>query len=273
VNSSFISGLDLSGDVVLERVKIKLPNLPSQFRGMTIGMICDIHSSIFMPRERMERYAKAVQSLNADLIVVPGDFVNSKLTEVYPMAEAFSGLTAPMGVYGVTGNHDYYTRRIEQVVKEVEQAGISVIRNDHVLIEKDGAKLALLGVDDVSVGDVNEFVKHGKTEQGTIEGLEKGMQEGRSSILLAHKPYSFEGYARFGVDLVLSGHTHGGQIVLSARDRPAVSVAALASTYVAGLYKSKTVPGSQMYISRGVGTVGIPIRLNCPPEITHFMLV
>ena len=88
---------------VIERVNIRIPNLPAALSGTTIGLLSDVHSSVFMNRSRMERYAKTLNSLKADLIVLPGDFVNSKVREVFPFGEAFSGLSAPLGVYGVTG--------------------------------------------------------------------------------------------------------------------------------------------------------------------------
>ena len=260
-------------EFVIERRKIRLPNLPDALKGTTIVLLSDIHSSTFMPRERMERYAKAINGLKPDLIVMPGDFVNSKLKEVYPFGEAFSTLTAPLGVYGVTGNHDYYTRAIEHVVSEVEQAGITILKNENVTITKNGASLKLLGVDEESIWEVRDYLKKDHSATGAVESLIHGVGEDETTILLCHKPYPFEEYAALGVDLMLSGHTHGGQIVIGRADALNVSVASLASTYIAGTYKARSNDTAQMYVSRGIGTAGIPLRVNCPPEITHIMLV
>ena len=272
-NVSILSAANTDEDSRIERIKIRIPGLPEELKGTTIGMISDVHSSLFMSRDRMERYATTLQSLKADLIVLPGDFVNSRAREVYPFAEAFSRLSAPLGVYGVTGNHDYYTREIELVAKGVEDAGIKLLRNENIRIEKNGKSFWLMGLDDKDIYEVKDYLKDGKTEKGIVENLVRGVQDDEPKILLCHKPYPFEEYATLGVDLMLSGHTHGGQIVLGRLDRLNVSVASLASTYISGLYKAHANQNAQMYVSRGIGTAGIPLRVNCPPEVTHLMLV
>lgn len=256
-----------------EIVKVKVPGLPPALRGTTIGLISDIHSSVYMAREEMEAYRNQVNALKADIIVVDGDFINSKLREVYPFAEAFSGLSAPYGVYGVTGNHDYYPKDIETVAREIEQAGIKLLRNENVAIEKDGERFHLLGMDDIYIYEVNPYLANGRTESGRIENLLKGVDEKSTKIFLCHKPYPFEEYSQLGVDLMLSGHTHGGQVVLAQMDNINLSFASLASRYVAGLYKARSNQRAQLYVSRGVGTVGIPLRINCPPEVTKIVLV
>lgn len=273
LNGSVLAAANGREESRLERIAVRIPNLPEGLKGTTIAMISDIHSSLFMNRRNMEHYAGILKGLKADLIVLPGDFVNSKTREVYPFAEAFSGLEAPLGVYGVTGNHDYYTREIETVAAEVGQAGIRMLRNENIRIEKNGVAFRLLGIDDDAIYDVREYLRDGKTEKGKIENLVRGIGESEPTIFLCHKPYPFEEYARLGIDLTLSGHTHGGQIVLGRIDRLNVSVASLASTYIAGLYKARSNPESQMYVSRGIGTVGLPVRINCPPEVTHITLV
>ncbi|MGE3802350.1 MAG: metallophosphoesterase [Candidatus Kapaibacterium sp.] len=272
-NVSMLSAANTDEDSRIERIKIRIPGLPEELKGTTIGMISDVHSSLFMNRDRMERYATTLQSLKADLIVLPGDFVNSRSREVYPFAEAFSRLSAPLGVYGVTGNHDYYTREIEIVAKGIEEAGIKLLRNENIRIEKNGKSFWLMGLDDRDIYEVNDYLKDGKTEKGIVENLVRGVRDDEPKILLCHKPYPFEEYATLGVDLMLSGHTHGGQIVLGRLDRLNVSVASLASTYISGLYKAHANHNAQMYVSRGIGTAGIPLRVNCPPEVTHIMLV
>lgn len=274
-NATILRGANDDEDMIVERIKMKIPGLPESFRGLRIGMISDIHSNEFMTRERMDLYARGLNALKADLIVLPGDFVHSRVKQVYPFAEAFSGLTAPLGVYGVTGNHDYYARDIDRVVREVEDAGIRVLVNENVKLTRGSDTIQLLGVDEDAIYDIKEYLDRTDTGRGAIDHMMAGVDEGDTKILLCHKPYPFEQYAELGVDLMLSGHTHGGQIVLAGTERRTmnVSIASLASTYLAGHYRSATRPESQMYISRGIGTTGIPIRINCPPEITHIMLV
>jgi predicted MPP superfamily phosphohydrolase len=185
--------------------------------------------------------------LKADVIFVTGDFVNSKVSEVYPFAEVFTDLKAPMGVFGVTGNHDYYSGDIETVVKEIEQCGIKILRNENLSLERNGEKIHLLGIDDKYSKSVQEYVETGKTEIGAVENLIKGIPEVEKKILLCHKPYYFDDYAKLGMDLVLSGHTHGGQLVFAKFGNIPISFATIISKYVAG-------------------------RLNCPPEISLITL-
>jgi len=260
-------------DHLIEQVVVRIPSLPEGLKGTTIALISDIHSSVFMTRQDMDRYVSVVNGLKADVIFVPGDFVNSKLREVYPFAESFSALSAPLGVYGVTGNHDYYTGQIEEVVKEVRQSGIRLLRNENLSIEKNGEKLWLLGMDDGNIYDVKPYLESGKSAGGTIENMLGGIPEGAPKLFLCHKPYPFEEYSQLGIDLMISGHTHGGQVVIAHLDNVNLSFASLASRYVAGLYKARSNRRAQLYVTRGVGTVGLPFRLNCPPEVTHIVLV
>lgn len=244
----------------ITRCDVHIPGLDPSFEGFTIGLLSDIHSSAFMQRPEMERYAEAMNGLGADAIVVTGDFVNSTLDEVYPLAEAFSALRAPHGVYGVLGNHDFFTRHVDLVAREIDDCGVTLLRNDHALIRKDGGSLAILGVDDV-----------GRPDQATsaIAAAGRGVTERTPRILLCHRPYFLKEAAEGGVDLVLSGHTHGGQVSFGNLGGTHVALASLASRYVWGLYEEH---GARMYVNRGIGTVGLPIRINCPPELTVIRL-
>lgn len=272
-NNTMLKALGTTHEHKVEQVVIKIPGLPAPFKGTTIALLTDIHSSVFMTQQQMEQYAAQTMKLKPDLIFVTGDFVNSKVDEVYPFAQAFSALHAPLGVFGVTGNHDYYTRDIATVAKEVEQGGIRLLRNENLAIERNGAKLWLMGMDDDHIYDINGYLKEGKTETGTLENLVKGIPDDGTKLFLCHKPYPFEEYSQLGVHAMFSGHTHGGQVVLAHLDNINVSFASLASKYVAGLYRARSNRTSQLYVSRGIGTVGIPMRLNCPPEITRIVLV
>lgn len=272
-NNTMLKALGTTHEHKVEQVVIKIPGLPEPFKGTTIALLTDIHSSVFMTRQQMEQYAAETMQLKPDLIFVTGDFVNSKVEEVYPFAEAFSTLHAPLGVFGVTGNHDYYTRDIATVAKEIGQGGIRLLRNENLAIERGGAKLWLMGMDDDRIYDINGYLKDGKTQTGTLENLVKGIPEQGTKLFLCHKPYPFEEYSQLGIHAMFSGHTHGGQVVLAHLDNINVSFASLASKYVAGLYRARSNGTSQLYVSRGIGTVGIPMRLNCPPEITRIVLV
>jgi uncharacterized protein len=237
-----------------------IASLPPVLDGFTIALASDVHSSIFMTKREMDEYVALINSMNADLVVVTGDFVNSLTDEVYPFAESFSALKAPHGVYGVMGNHDFFASDPELVAREVNDCGVRLLRNDRITIARGGAQFDLLGVDDT--GHAERAAQLIQTARGT-----SGRQV--PQILLCHRPYFLPQAAAQNIDLMLSGHTHGGQIVLAKIGRTIVTPAALASPYVWGKYRSGN---TSMYVSRGIGTVGLPVRINCPPEITKIVL-
>ena len=243
---------------IIERT-VRIQNLPDEFKGFTIGLMSDIHSSAFMTKPEMDDYVAALNGLKTDVIFVPGDFVNSQTEEVYPFVEAFSSLHAPYGVFGCLGNHDYYAN-VDVVAKEVDGCGIKLLRNDAVRITKGNSFINLVGVDDIPIEGTPE--KYLQTALSSV-------QNPNPRILLCHKPYYLESFANHNIDLTLAGHTHGGQIVFAKVGNLIVCPAALFSKYVWGLYK---LGNSQMYVTRGIGTVGVPFRVNCPPEITKITL-
>jgi predicted MPP superfamily phosphohydrolase len=248
-------------DYEISNVTLPIINLPENFQGFTITLLTDIHSSIFMEKEEMKKYVKVANNLDSDLVAVGGDFVNSTLEEVYPFAEAFSELKARYGVHGVLGNHDYFTGHVDELAKEVDNCGINLLLDDKIAINKGGEKIYLLGADDTGTPD--NAARH-------FDVILRGVERNIPKILVCHRPYFFRQAAERGIDVTLAGHTHGGQIVFARIGKEVIAPTRLASPYVEGLYTRGT---SKMYVSRGIGTVGIPIRINCPPEITKFTLV
>jgi hypothetical protein len=243
---------------LIERV-ITIPRLPDEFKGFSIGLLSDVHSSVFMSKEDMDMYVKAMNALKPDVIFVTGDFVNSKTSEVYPFAESFSQLKAPHGVFGVLGNHDYFAN-VETVAKEVDACGVKLLRNDAVKITIGPSFINLVGVDDIGRGaHADEYIRRALVP----------VTNAQPKILLCHKPYFMDDFASNAFDLVLSGHTHGGQIVFARINDTYITPASLFSKYVWGLYRTN---GTQLYVNRGLGSVGIPFRVNCPPEVTKLTL-
>jgi predicted MPP superfamily phosphohydrolase len=228
--------------------------------GFTIGFVTDIHSSIYMTREDMELIVRRLNALDCDLILLGGDYVNGQVSEVTAFGEAFSGLRARHGVFGVTGNHDFYTSDTEAVLREIRSSGVQLLRNESLQIRRNGGAFTLVGVDD-----------HGRsaTRATPIDAPLREAGTDLPRLVLCHRPYPFPAAAAQGVDLMLSGHTHGGQVVLARVGDFLLTPAALASPFVWGRYE---MGRSQLYVSRGVGTVGIPVRINCQPEITRITL-
>ncbi len=242
-------------DYKIDRVTITLNNLPAKLDGLTISMISDIHSGLYMLEDDMVKYANAVNNLRADMIFIPGDFITSKNSEVLPLAKAFSGLKSKYGTYACLGNHDFFANPA-YITEKLREHGMNVLRNETHELEIAGVKIMLSGVDD---GRHANFPKV-SYEADSLD---------TTRILLCHKPYYLENAVAGGFDLMLSGHTHGGQIVFMDLFGEKITPAALVSPYISGKYR---MGKTHMYVSRGIGTVGLPIRLNCPPEVTLFTL-
>ncbi len=237
-----------------------IPGLPPEFFGYSISLVTDIHSSIYMREKEMGVYTRILNDLESDMILVGGDLVNGRPDEIRPFADAFSVLRAPDGVFGVLGNHDYYSGEPDMIADVATQAGVRILRNEGRILQRGHARLTLLGVDDVSNAAGARMLIDRTTAAVRPEG---------PTVLLCHRPYFLPVAAARKIDLVLSGHTHGGQVVLGRFGDSVITPAAFASPYVAGVYERGT---TKMYVSRGIGTVGIPIRINCPPEITRIVL-
>jgi predicted MPP superfamily phosphohydrolase len=252
--------LSASPAMEVTRQVIQIRNIPPSFEGATIGVVSDIHSSPSMTKESMDVYVKELMGLNPDLIVVTGDFVNSQTEEVLPFAEAFGALKAPLGVYGVMGNHDFYTSRPEFVAREVTKCGIELLRNEGVTLQRGADSIALLGIDDT-----------GRPEHASsmMAAARQGAPRPDTSLLLSHRPYFLAEASARNVDLMISGHTHGGQIVFARLGDISITPAQLFSPYVWGKY---TKGNTQMFVTRGIGTVGLPVRMNCPPELVLLTL-
>ncbi len=268
--TSCTRGIMQRNDIQITHRNFAVPNLPKAFEGRKITFLSDIHSGPFMDLRELQHVVKVVNALKSDIIVIPGDFVTSEAQEIVPFAEAMSGLKAPFGVYACTGNHDYYAG-IDAVSRGVEAIGFKLLRNENAKLSIGGESLYFIGIDDDDSKTVAAYVEGRPAPH--IEAAWRGVPENAASILLCHKPYQFENYAKMNVGLMLSGHTHGGQIVLGRIGGTVLSFCTLASPYVNGLYAPRDSDSkAQMYVSRGIGVVGVPIRINCPPEITQITL-
>ncbi|MBK8982847.1 MAG: metallophosphoesterase [Ignavibacteria bacterium] len=239
-------------------------------------MISDTHSGPYMDEETLRKYAKAINDLNSDIIVIPGDLTNSNRLEVHPFVNAFKSLKAPKGIYASLGNHDYFSDA-EYVARTVQNdSPINLLRNNSDIININGKNLCIMGVDDTRQSGSKQDDVLMKYLDLTIERTKAKMIEKNldyneiPKLTLFHKPYFFEQMAAKDLDLVLSGHTHGGQVVLAKLGPVEYFHLPRSSKYISGLYESGK---SKMYISRGLGSVALPIRFNCPPEITKITLV
>jgi uncharacterized protein len=265
------SGLGVIGkdryEIVYKDIKIK--NLPDELIGTTMTLISDIHSGPFMESDIMKEYCEVVNSLNSDLILIPGDLTNTLKDEVHPFAKSFIDLKAKYGVFGTLGNHDYFSDADYIAKATTNESPIKILRNETDFINIKGKELCLIGIEDLRDSG-------GKRSSIIIDYLNSTLEKtdkkhlNLPKILLCHKPYIFRDITDKKIDLMLSGHTHGGQIVFAKFGKLNLSIAATASDLISGHYMEGD---SNLYVSRGIGTVGLPMRLNCPPEITQIKLM
>jgi predicted MPP superfamily phosphohydrolase len=235
--------------LTIERHAVLLPRLPRALDGLRIVQLTDLHHSPFTGSGQLEQAIETANNLQPDIIALTGDYVSHEREYAAPCAELVGRLRARYGVYAVLGNHDHWTDA--PLVADLFRAeGIRVLINEGFRFELDKGSFWLAGVDDTMVG---------------LEDLPLALAGSRADemkLLLAHNPTILRRAARAGVDLVLSGHTHGGQVAwrsergLSGKPRRRL---------LRGLGRRSD---TQIYVSRGLGTVVLPIRYGCPPEVT-----
>lgn len=240
----------------LVQKQLRLSRLPACLDGLTMGLLSDIHSGPYMSKEEIDEYVKVLNSLQPDIVFLPGDFVTMQQKEIFPVIESLSELKPRYGVYGCLGNHEFYSRAPDEITRRLEDAGVKMLRNENVTLDIKGDRLTIIGIDDLGHGD-------------NFPAAVRAVPLDSVKILMTHKPYFFPIAAEAGMDLVLAGHTHGGQLVFVKVGDFALAPATFVSKYVAGLYE---IGDSLMYVSRGVGTIGVPFRINCPAEVTLFTL-
>ena len=242
--------------------RITLEKLPAEFQGLRVVQISDVHHSPFLDEERINEAVRMANDLRPDLAVLTGDYISHSRDYIAPCARALGRLRAPHGVFAVLGNHDHWTDAA--LMREaLTHQGIRVLCNESARIEKSASYIRLVGVDDMMV---------------KRDDLRKALEEttwNETRILLSHNPAIIREAARAGVDLVLSGHTHGGQInwrmLVGRKDRKTARWLRRPSRR---LMRGHAQLGStQLYVNRGLGTVVVPLRYGCPPEITLLEIV
>ena len=234
-------------------------DLPAGLDGLRILHLSDVHAGIHMRRHQMEALVAQANALRPDLILQTGDMIDIDPAYVPDYVAAFRDLQAPLGVVTCLGNHDHYTGT-HVVVSGVREAGQVLVRDSTHIVERGGAALALIGIDDPEDWQFDD------PQHREIAVAMQHAPPDAFRILLAHRPGAFDGAAPHGIPLTLSGHIHGGQIYL-----PVIgwSAGSLITKYVMGHFQRGN---SQLYVSRGIGVVGVPIRVFAPPEIELFEL-
>jgi uncharacterized protein len=277
----------------VRRIEIPIHNLPPALDGMKIVQISDIHLSSYMSPAQVRRAVDMANDLGADVAVVTGDLITGSGDSIADCVEEVRRLHAPLGTWGCNGNHEIYARAEDEAAYLYAQAGMKMLRQENALITFKGAQFNLIGVD-----YQRERMRNGQRQQ-TLSNVEQLVRRDMPNILLSHNPNSFNRAAELGIELSLAGHTHGGQIQVEILDHR-LSPARFITDYVAGLYQrplfahlsneraasnssatrpfspsllaSTSSPMAHLYVNRGLGTVGAPVRLGVPPEISLIVL-
>ncbi|MFC8227530.1 metallophosphoesterase [Streptomyces sp. NPDC057287] len=239
------------GDPVIKRVPIRIAGLAQPLSGLRIAVVSDLHLGPLLGRGHTERIVRMINGLEADVVTVVGDLADGKPSQLAPAARPLRHLESTHGAFFVTGNHEYMFDGAEAWVDELHDLGVTTLLNERTEIHHHGAVLDLAGVEDLSA------TEHGRGPD--YEQALGGRDTGRPVVLMAHQPVMIEEAARHGVDLQLSGHTHGGQMF------PLTQLTKLANPVVSGLGK---VDNTQLYVTNGAGFFGPPVRVGADPEIT-----
>jgi predicted MPP superfamily phosphohydrolase len=277
----------------VRRIEIPMHNLPAALDGMRIVQISDIHLSSYMSRSQVRRAVDMANDLGADLAVVTGDLITGMGDSISDCVDEVRRLHAPLGTWGCNGNHEIYAGVEDEAAELYAQAGMRLLRHENTQINFKGAQFNLIGVD-----YQRERTPRGQRQQ-TLANVAPLVRRDMPNILLSHNPNSFNRAAELGIELSLAGHTHGGQIQVEILDHR-LSPARFITDYIAGLYQrplfapapaeraasntrltrtfspslfaSSSSAMAHLYVNRGLGTVGAPVRLGVPPEISLIVL-
>ncbi|MGB9197651.1 MAG: metallophosphoesterase [Terriglobales bacterium] len=285
----------------VERVDVPIANLPPELDGLRIAQLSDIHIGDYMPPREIARAVAMANELSPDISFVTGDFVSSEGDPLDACIGELAKLRAPLGVWGCNGNHEIYAGVEDEAARLFQLHGMQLLRARNQVIEHNGGRFNLLGVD-----YQRDHMVSGERTGPMLEEIAHLVRRDMPNVLLSHNPNSFPRAAELGIELSLAGHTHGGQVKVEIVDHN-ISPARLISPFVAGLFLLPIAPTANseqssvvsrqssvkahgasggtlasggadgiskaaLYVNRGLGTFGFPVRLGVPPEITLLTL-
>ncbi len=255
-------GVDNTDNITVMRETLEIPKLGAAFDGIRIVQISDIHAGSWRTSKPLEETRRLIAEEKPDILVITGDFVNFHPEELKNIRADLERLRAPMGVYASLGNHDHYMNARDHALLQsvVRNCGIRLLVNENHVFEQGSDRLQLVSIDNTGLGQ----------DFGDLPRALVGTRSEDPTILLAHDPtfWDKEVVRRREIELTLSGHTHGGQVGVNVFGTE-FSVAQMVYKRWAGLY---AVGDQQLYVNRGLGTIGPPMRIGIPPEITSFTL-
>ena len=240
----------------LTETDIFIKGLPERFENFRIAQITDVHHSQIVSINEVRRVVEIARATQPDMFVLTGDYTTLRRDYIEPCAEVLGTLSAPEGVWAVLGNHDHYNDA-ELTARALERCHISVLANANTTLRRGADTLQLAGVDDWGWG------------QADWPRALSGIDLARPSLLLSHEPVVLDMPPTRGLSLILSGHTHGGQVYLPFVGAPVSLVSPQSFRYLRGLYARE---GTQLYVSRGTGMIGLPVRFGARPEVAVITL-
>jgi len=249
----------------VEEIEIPIPNLPEGLEGLRLLQLTDVHAGAYMPAREIVRVVGLARELEPDLVFHTGDFITAASDPLELAIAELARVEGRLGSFGCLGNHEIYAGATEAATELFARRGVRILRGENAELDINGARLNLIGVD-------YERQPRGRRLEDAkdhfLRGVEPLVRADAVNILLTHNPNPFLRAAELGIELSLAGHTHGGQVQVEILDRR-WSPPRFFTPFVSGLYERA---GHHLYVSRGIGTVGAPVRLNAPPEITLLTL-
>ncbi len=249
-------GILRHNDIQLNETEIEIPGLPADLNGLRIAQLTDIHLSAFLAESDLARAIDMINELRPRLTLVTGDLITRRGDPLDACIAQLARLRAEAGVFGCLGNHEIYTGTQGYVTAHCARLGIDILRMRNRVLRFGGARVNFGGVD------------YQRMHEPYLIGAGELIEPGALNILLSHNPDVFPAAVRQGWDLTIAGHTHGGQVNVEILDSN-LNLALFFTPYTRGLY---WLDGSAEFVSAGIGTVGMPVRLGAPPEVNLLTL-
>lgn len=250
------TGIIVRKDLVVREVPFKFANLPKDLEGLRLVQLSDMHMGAFYTAADLARAVDAANGLRADLMLVTGDLITDRYDPLDRCLLELKRLRAASGVWGCLGNHEMRSKVQNYTTQKAAAMGMRFLRQEAEMLPFGGAKLNLVGVD------------HQRRDRPYLEHTAELVAPGAFNVLLSHNPDVFPVAARQRFDLTISGHTHGGQINIDLLGSN-LNIADLVTPFTKGAYQ---IDQSSLYVNSGLGTIGVPVRLGSPPEVTLITL-